>query len=436
MIIPHVEEDFKIRSVNALEIADSRGRPTLRVCVSSKLARECASAPSGASKGKHEAIELRDGGNRLGGYGVKKAVLVVEHQIAPVLIGKDVRSQAEIDAAMKGLDGTRNLSKLGANSTIATSIAVAKTAASSLGLPLYRYLGGVKPLSTPVPLMNVVNGGAHAGNKLEFQEFLIAPVKAESFTDAFWRGVEVYFSLKRVLEEKYGKEATLVGDEGGFAPPFEDPLEALETIMAAIEDAGFKPGEDFYLGIDVAATQFYDTSRRRYKFLGREWMADELMDYYKELVETFPVKSIEDPFYEEHYKNFASLQSKLRSLGVIIVGDDLYVTNSDLLAKGLEEGSTLGVIVKPNQVGTLTDTIKFIEKAKRAGQKIILSHRSGETEDNYVADLAIAFNSDFIKTGAPARSDRNSKYNRLLEIDHETAKLLYYKGSEAYQLLP
>ena len=434
MLMAHFEEDLKIKSVKALEIADSRGRPTVKVCVSTNLSRECASAPSGASKGKHEAIELRDGGNRLKGYGVRRAVLVVEHQIAPILIGKDIRNQAEIDEAMKKLDGTPNLSKLGANATIATSIAVAKTAASSLGLPLYRYLGGTKPLSTPIPLMNVINGGAHAGNKLEFQEFLIAPVKAESFTDAFWKGVEVYLSLKEVLEKRHGKEATLVGDEGGFAPPLEEPGQALETINTAIENAGFKPGEDFYLGIDVAATQFYDAGKKRYSFLGREWTAGELMDYYKELVETFPVKSIEDPFYEEHYKNFAELQRNLRPLGVIIVGDDLYVTNSELLEKGLENGSTLGVIVKPNQVGTLTDTIKFIEKAKRAGQKIILSHRSGETEDNYVADLAIAFNSDFIKAGAPARSDRNSKYNRVLEIDDETGRTLYYKGVEAYKV--
>ncbi len=430
----HVGEDFKITSVKALEIADSRGRPTVKVCVSTRMSRDCASAPSGASKGKYEAVELRDGGHRLRGYGVKKAVFSVEHQIAPILIGKDVRMQAEIDEAMKKLDGTRNLSKLGANATIATSIAVAKTAAKSLSLPLYKYIGGVKPLATPVPLMNILNGGAHAGNELEFQEFLIAPVKAETFTEAFWKGVEVYHSLKDVLEKEYGRQATLVGDEGGFAPPLRDPHDALEIITKAIEDSGYKPGEDFYLGIDVAATQFYDTGKKRYRFLGREWTSSELADYYLELVEGFPVKSIEDPFYEEHYKSFAELQEKVRPRGVIIVGDDLYVTNSELLEKGLENRSTLGVIVKPNQVGTLTDTIKFIEKAKRAGQKIILSHRSGETEDNYVADLAIAFNSDFIKAGAPARSDRNAKYNRVLEIDQENKGILYYKGVEAYKL--
>ncbi len=426
---------FDVCDIRALEVLDSRGRPTLRVCVSTGVAEGCADAPAGASRGAHEAIELRDGGSRLMGYGVRRAVFVVESVIGPEIIGMDVRDQVGIDKKIIELDGTENKSKLGGNATVATSLAVARTASLALGLELFNYLGGPSARIMPVPMMNVVNGGAHAGNKLDFQEFMIVPVGKDSFTEALWMAAEVYMSLKNVVKEKYGLQGVNVGDEGGFAPPISDPREALQLLEEAVKRAGYSAGSDIVFAIDVAASQFYDKERKTYKFMDREWSAGELLDYYVELTSEFPVKSIEDPFFEENFEEFAELAGKLGRRGVIVVGDDLYTTNPKRLEQGLQRKATTGVIVKVNQIGTLTEALDFIRNAREGGQRIIVSHRSGETEDTFIADLAVAVSAHFIKTGAPCRGERTAKYNRLLEIDALLGETAVYPGDRVFKAI-
>lgn len=426
------EPEFEVQRVAALEVLDSRGNPTLRSCVETLVSRGCADAPSGASKGFHEALELRDGGRRLSGRGVRKAVFMVENVVAPAIVGMDVRDQRRIDDTLIRLDGTPQKAKLGSNTTITVSVATARAASSGLGLPLYRYLGGAAPLHTPVPLLNVVNGGAHAGNKLDFQEFMIVPVGADSFTEALWSAVEVYHALKSVVASRYGKQFTALGDEGGFAPPVEDPREALGLLAEAVKSAGYALESDFVFAIDAAASQLYSKEKSAYVLMGRYLKREELVEYYVRLLAEFPVKLLEDPLHEEDFEGFAELRKALEKEGVVVVGDDLYTTNVGRLKRGLAAGSTSGVIVKPNQVGTLTETFEFVEEAKRGVQKLVVSHRSGDTEDGFVADLSVAVQSDFVKVGAPARGERTAKYNRLLEIDKELEGSVRYRGKAAF----
>uniref|UniRef100_A0A7J3ZK75 Enolase n=1 Tax=Fervidicoccus fontis TaxID=683846 RepID=A0A7J3ZK75_9CREN len=427
-----MNEEFSIQEVRGLEILDSRGNPTLRTCVETAISKGCADAPAGASKGTSEALELRDGGKRLSGKGTRKAVFTVENIIAPAIAGLDVRDQQKIDSTLIKLDGTEQKSRLGSNTMLTVSLAVARAAAGGLGLPLYRYLGGISPSYMPVPLLNIINGGAHAGNKLEFQEFIVAPIGADNFTDALWVGVEIYHALKEVIVGRFGKQYAAVGDEGGFAPPIEDPREALNLLVKAVESAGYALETDVVLAVDVAASQLYDSEKAVYVFMGREWSTESLVEYYTGLADEYPIRLIEDPLWESDFKGFAELQRTLARRRVIVVGDDLYTTNVSRLMQGVLNESTRGVIVKPNQVGTLTETMEFVELAKRKEQKIVVSHRSGDTEDSFIADLSIAVQSDFIKTGAPARGERTCKYNRLLEIDGELRGTIRFRGRHAF----
>ncbi len=420
-----LEEVFYIKSIRARQILDSRGNPTVEVTVTTEGAGVgVAAAPSGASTGKHEAWELRDGGKEFHGKSVLKAVENVNKIIAPALKGMDSRRQREIDRKMIRLDGTPNKSRLGANAIVATSLAVAKAAAATYDLPLYRYLGGFKARVLPVPLLNIINGGAHAGNKLDFQEFMIVPAGFSSFSEAIRAAVEVYHELKVILKNKYGALAINVGDEGGYAPPMERIREALDALIEAIRGAGYTPGEDVALALDVASSQFYNEEKKVYVVEGVEYTWDKLLELYKQLVDEYPIVSIEDPFYEEDYEAFAEIT---RSLGnsVMIVGDDLFTTNPKRVKKGIEVGAANAVLVKVNQIGSLTETIDVVELARRSNYRTIISHRSGETEDTTIADLAVALEAGLIKTGAPARGERTAKYNRLLAIEGELEEPVY-----------
>ncbi|NPA05350.1 MAG: phosphopyruvate hydratase [Crenarchaeota archaeon] len=422
-------EAYLISAVRARMILDSRGNPTVEVDVLTQgggFGR--AAAPAGASRGKHEAVEVRDGGKEFHGKGVSKAVRNVNEVIGPAIIGMDVRMQRRIDRRMIELDGTPNKSRLGGNAIVATSLAVAKAAACTLGIPLYRYIGGCNARVMPVPMLNIINGGVHAGNELAFQEFMIVPVNAERFSDALRIAVEVYHELKSLLKERYGASAINVGDEGGFAPPMRESREALRALVEAIKRAGYGAGEDVVLAIDAAASQFY--SNGVYRVDGREFDTDGLLEYYVELVEEFPIRSIEDPFMEEDFEAFARLRSRIGDR-VLIVGDDLYVTNTSRLRKGIEMGSTTAAIVKVNQVGTLSEALDFIEMLHRNGMRAIVSHRSGETEDTTIAHIAVAVNSGLIKTGAPARGERTAKYNELLRIEEDLAGDARFPGINA-----
>ncbi len=410
---------------------DSRGSPTVKVLV--KLeggAQGVALAPSGASRGMREAVELRDGGARWGGRGVGVAIARVNEVVAPRLRGVDARLQHYVDSLLIALDGTPNKSRLGSNTTTPTSIAVAKAAASQSGLPLYSYLGGVSSRTLPVPLMNIINGGAHAGNELSFQEFMVIPAGFDSFSDALRAGVEIYMSLKGYLKERYGAGSINVGDEGGFAPPMRFVEEALEALVKAVEGAGYKAGSEVLLGLDVAANQIYDAGRATYKVDGREFSAGELLEYYLDLTARYPIVYIEDPFMEDDIKSTAKLTEKLKGK-TLIAGDDLYATNPNLLAKGVEARATNAAILKVNQIGTLTEALEYARLAIGNGMKVIVSHRSGDTEDPFIADLAVALNTGLIKTGAPARSERTAKYNRLLEIEEELGPTATYPGLKA-----
>lgn len=428
-----MQKEHEIEKVSALEVLDSRGNPTVYVEVTlNNGVKGSALVPSGASTGRHEVLELRDQEKRYGGKGVEKAVINVNTRIADRLIGMNVLEQMEIDRILIEADGTENKSRFGANSILGVSVACAKAAAKTLQMPFYRYLGGACTYKMPVPMMNILNGGCHAkGNTVDFQEFMIAPIGTDSFREALRIGVEVYHSLKHVLEEK--GLSTGVGDEGGFAPNLADAKEALQLIVTAIERAGYRPGEEVKIALDVAASELYDETKERYYFPGESKMmgkeiyrnAEEMVQYFEELVGEFPIYSIEDGLSEDDMKGWKVLTYRLGNK-IQLVGDDLFVTNTKRLKQGIEDGIANAILIKMNQIGTLTETIKAVEMAKSAGFCSIISHRSGETEDTTIADLAVALNVGQIKTGAPCRAERTAKYNRLLCIEDMLGKNCVY----------
>lgn len=424
-----MENPFEITGVVAREILDSRGNPTVEVEVYTPVSMGRAAVPSGASTGTHEALELRDGGSRYHGKGVKRAVENVNKIIAPEIIGMDVTWQRDIDMLMLELDGTENKSNLGANAILGVSLAVAKAAANALGLPLYQYIGGTNAYVMPVPMSNVINGGVHAGNELDFQEFMIMPVGASSFREAIRWVSETYHVLKKVIAERYGKNAVNVGDEGGFAPPMKEVTEPLDVLIKAIEEAGYKPGDEIAFALDAASSEFYDEAKGKYVVSGKEYDRGELLELYRELVTTYPIVSIEDPFQEEDWEGFVMITKEL-GRKVQIVGDDLFVTNPRRIRKGIKMGAANALLLKVNQIGTLSEAIDAAYTAFRAGYGVVVSHRSGETEDSTIADLAVALNAGQIKTGAPARSDRNAKYNQLIRIEEELEGIAVYPGKK------
>jgi len=418
-----------IERVSALEILDSRGNPTVlaRVYLNDGTYGQ-AMVPSGASTGSREALEKRDGDKkRYLGKGVLDAVHAINTEIQDALQGMDPFQQAELDELMISLDGTENKSNLGANATLGVSMALADAGAKALGQPLYRYLGGASARILPVPMMNILNGGAHADNNVDIQEFMILPVGAPSFTECIRWGAEVYHALKGVLKAK--KLSTGVGDEGGFAPNLGSNEEALVLIEEAIKKAGFKPGKDFYLGLDCASSEFYKEGK--YEIDGSKRGGKELIEYYAGIVDRHPVITIEDGCDESDWKNWKALTDKLGTK-IQLVGDDLYVTNPEILAKGIKEGVANAILIKLNQIGTVTETLKAVDMAHKAGYRAIISHRSGETEDTFIADLAVATGAGQIKTGAPCRTDRVAKYNRLLQIEWELGAAARYAGAEAF----
>ncbi|MCX7831513.1 MAG: phosphopyruvate hydratase [Actinobacteria bacterium] len=404
-----------IIQVLAREILDSRGNPTVEAEVYLEDGTYgVAAVPSGASTGTFEACELRDGDDRFGGRGVMKAVENVNEEIADELVGYDALDQRTIDEVMIELDGTDNKSRLGANAILAVSLATAKAAANYLGIPLYQYIGGIQARYLPVPLMNILNGGKHADNNVDIQEFMIAPVGASTFADALRIGTEVYHSLKKVLTEN--GLSTAVGDEGGFAPNLSSNEEALQFLMMAIEKAGYEPGVDVYLALDVAASELYENGLYVLKGENKSLTADELVEYYAKLVEKYPIYSIEDGMHEEDWEGWKKLSEVLGD-EIQLVGDDLFVTNIMRFERGIQEGIANAILIKPNQIGTLTETLETIELAQMYGYNWIISHRSGETEDSTISHIAVGTNAGQIKTGAPARSERVAKYNELLRIE-------------------
>jgi enolase len=421
-----------IEDVTAREILDSRGTPTVQVEVLLMGgAQGVAAVPSGASTGAHEAVELRDEDKkRYGGKGVLKAVANVNDKISEALAGLDATDQVMIDGVMIGLDGTPNKAKLGANAILGASLAVARAAANALNQPLYRYLGGVSAHTLPVPMMNILNGGKHAANSTDMQEYMILPVGASSFREALRMGAEVYQALKKVLSSR--KLNTNVGDEGGFAPSLGSNREALEVIVAAIESAGYKPGVDIFLGMDPASSEFYENGKYVLAREGRTLTSDEMISLYEQWVGEYPIISIEDGLAEDDWDGWAHLRQRLGDR-IQLVGDDLFVTNTARLKRGIEEHSANSILIKLNQIGTLTETLEAIEMAKRASFTAVVSHRSGETEDTTIADLVVATNAGQIKTGSPARSERVAKYNRLLVIEDELgAETARYAGFSAF----
>jgi enolase len=418
----------KIKAVNAREILDSRGNPTIEVEVvleDKSIGR--AAVPSGASTGAFEAAELRDGGSRYLGKGVTSAVKNVIEKITPVVLGMSATDQRAIDQKMISLDGTKNKSVLGANAILGVSLATARAASISANQSLFRYLGGSAAKTLPVPMMNILNGGAHADTNVDIQEFMIAPIGADSFKESLRWGAEIYHSLKSVLKKK--GLATSIGDEGGFAPNLESNRAALDLILVAIEGAGFKVGSQIALAMDVAATEFFNEGK--YEFEGKSLTSDQMITYYSDLVSNYPLVSIEDPLDEDDWSGWAKLTTELGEK-IQIVGDDLFVTNPERLAKGIESKTANALLVKVNQIGTLTETIDAVNMAHENNFKSMMSHRSGETEDTTIADLAVALNCGQIKTGAPARSERVAKYNQLLRIEEELAVDAVYAGRSAF----
>ena len=418
----------KIKVVNAREILDSRGNPTIEVEVvleDKSIGR--AAVPSGASTGAFEAAELRDGGSRYLGKGVTGAVKNVIEKITPVVIGMSATDQRDIDQKMISLDGTKNKSGLGANAILGVSLATARAASVSANQSLFAYLGGSKAKTLPVPMMNILNGGAHADTNVDIQEFMIAPIGADSFKESLRWGAEIYHSLKSVLKKK--GLATSIGDEGGFAPNLDSNRAALDLILVAIEGAGFKVGSQIALAMDVAATEFF--SEGKYEFEGKSLTSDQMITYYSDLVSNYPLVSIEDPLDEDDWSGWAKLTAELGEK-IQIVGDDLFVTNPERLAKGIKSKTANALLVKVNQIGTLTETIDAVNMAHENNYKSMMSHRSGETEDTTIADLAVALNCGQIKTGAPARSERVAKYNQLLRIEEELAVDAVYAGRSAF----
>ena len=412
----------------AREIMDSRGNPTVEVEVFLEDGSHgIAAVPSGASTGEHEAHELRDGDDRYGGKGVQKAVTNVNETIADAIAGIEADDQRVLDLTMIEVDGTDNKSNLGANAILGVSMAAAKAAADSAGLPLYRYIGGPNAHILPVPMMNILNGGAHADSGVDVQEFMIAPIGAETFTEALRQGAEVYHALKSVIKSK--GLSTGLGDEGGFAPSVGSTKEALDLIVEAIEKAGYKPGEEIALALDVASSEFYENGT--YNFEGGQHSAEEMAKVYADLVENYPIVSIEDPLDENDWEGYTKLTAEIGDK-VQIVGDDFFVTNPERLARGIEQNAANALLVKVNQIGTLTETFDAVELAHRNGYRTMMSHRSGETEDTTIADLAVALSCGQIKTGAPARSERVAKYNRLIRIEEELGPAAVYAGRSAF----
>ncbi len=430
MVKMHLEM-ASIESVKAREILDSRGNPTVEVEVALiDGSVGIASVPSGASTGKHEAVELRDGDkDRYGGLGVLKAVSHVNDDIVPEIIGMSALEQAAIDQKLIELDGTANKSRLGANAILGVSLAVAKAGASFLGLPLYRYLGGAKANLLPVPMLNILNGGKHALGSTDFQEFMVVPAGAADFTQAMQMGSEIYHCLHKVLKDK-GLN-TNVGDEGGFAPQLSSNKEAVELILAAIELAGYKAGEDCFVAFDPAASSFYQDGKYVLAREGITLSSVGMADYYVDLVSRYPIISIEDGLAEDDWTGWLLLTAKLGK-EIQLVGDDLYVTNTERLERGIVEKASNSILIKPNQIGTLSETLAVVKRAQRTGWTTIISHRSGETEDTTIADLSVAVEAGFIKTGAPCRSERLAKYNRLLRIEEELGASARYAGKGAF----
>ncbi|MCF6402310.1 phosphopyruvate hydratase [Chitinophaga filiformis] len=419
-----------ISAIHARQILDSRGNPTVEVDVTTEDGHfGRAAVPSGASTGKHEAVELRDNDKAVYmGKGVIQAVNNVNDIIAEELIGWDVKDQAGIDKFLIELDGTENKGKLGANATLAVSMAVAKAAADEANLPLYRYLGGVNATTLPIPLMNIINGGVHADNKIDFQEFMIVPVGASSFSEGLRWGVEVFHHLKSVLKKK--GYSTNVGDEGGFAPEIQSNEEAIETVIAAIEAAGYKPGEQIAIALDAASSEMYNDADKTYKFYkssGKVISSDEMVAFWAEWCKKYPIVSIEDGMAEDDWAGWKKLTDAVGST-VQLVGDDLFVTNVKRLKTGIDQSTANSILIKVNQIGTVTETIDAVNMAHKAGYTSIMSHRSGETEDTTIADLAVALNCGQIKTGSASRTDRMAKYNQLLRIEEELDNVAYYPG--------
>ena len=419
-----------IINIHARQILDSRGNPTVEVDVLTEDgAMGRAAVPSGASTGAHEAVELRDGDKKVYlGKGVLKAIENINDKIADKLLGEDVFEQNEIDRKMLKLDGTENKAELGANAILAVSLACAKAAAFESNMPLYRYVGGVNANTLPIPMMNILNGGSHADNSIDFQEFMIMPVGAETFSEALQMGTEVFHNLKSVLKEK--GYSTNVGDEGGFAPNIKSNEEAIETVLTAIEKSGYKPGKDIYIAMDAATTEFYDEKTGLYHFKksdGKKLTSSEMVTYWKEWTAKYPILSIEDGLAEDDWKGWAELTKAIGNK-VQIVGDDLFVTNTKRLSRGIKEGVANSILVKVNQIGSLTETINAVNLATQNSYTSVMSHRSGETEDVTIADLAVALNCGQIKTGSASRTDRIAKYNQLLRIEEELGKSAYYPG--------
>ena len=423
-----------IKSIKGRQIFDSRGNPTVEVEVGlADGSVGCAAVPSGASTGSHEAVELRDGdSSAFRGLGVSKAVNNIREIIAPAIIGMSAVDQVAIDQKMIGLDGTPSKSKLGANAILGVSLAVAHAAANSQGMPLYRYLGGEAARLLPVPLMNIVNGGKHAEDSVDLQEFMVLPVGARNFAHALQIGTEVYHSLKKVLKSRGAN--TSVGDEGGFAPRLATNREAVEVILSAIEAAGYKPGKECYIALDPASTEFYKDGKYVLAKEGVSYTSAEMVDYYSKLVSEYPIISIEDGMAEDDWEGWKLLRQKLGDK-VQLVGDDLYTTNRERLSRGIAENASNSILIKLNQIGTLTETLAVMEMAKKAGWTSVVSHRSGETEDTTISDLAVAMNTGEIKAGAPCRSERVAKYNRLLRIEEELGKRAMYAGEGAFRNL-
>ena len=406
-----------IDDVSAIEVMDSRGNPTVKATVRLSDGTEASAiVPSGASTGKREALELRDGGDRYMGKGVLKAVENVNSQISDALIGMSPFNQAIVDATMKELDGTDNYSNLGANAVLGVSMAVARAAAQSLGVPLYRYLGGANAMVMPVPMLNIINGGSHADNSVDFQEYMIMPVGFENFEEALRASAEVYHNLKKILKET--NHNTALGDEGGFAPDLSSNEEPIQVIIQAIEKAGYKPGEQIAIALDVASSELVVEGGYRLESENRTVTSEELVAYYEDLCAKYPIVSIEDGLSEDDWDGWKILTEKLGDK-VQLVGDDLFVTNANILAEGIEKNIGNAILIKPNQIGSVSETMLTVRLAQRNGYKCVMSHRSGESEDAFIADFAVALNCGEIKTGSTARGERTAKYNRLLEIEKE-----------------
>lgn len=427
----------RITKVYAREVLDSRGNPTVEV----EVTTECgafgrALVPSGASTGVHEAVELRDGDkSRYLGKGVSKAVANCNTELAPAVEGMNVFDQRAIDHKMMAIDGTENKGRIGANAILGVSLAAARAAADSLGMPLYKYIGGVNAYTLPTPMMNIINGGQHADNKVDFQEFMILPVNADSFKEGIRMGVEVFHALKDVLKAK--GEVTAVGDEGGFAPNFDSNEEAIQAIMEAIVKAGYKPGDDVKIGMDVASSEFYNNETKLYTLEGegnKSFTNKEFVDFLEYLVDKYPIITIEDGLDQDDWDGWKYLTEKLGKK-VQLVGDDFFVTNTKRLAKGIELGLANSILIKVNQIGTLTETLEAIEMAKKANYTAVVSHRSGETEDTTIADIVVGTNAGQIKTGSASRTDRIAKYNQLLRIEDELAGESVYAGNDAFYQL-